>query len=45
MKVVKKLKASYVKKTSTEPNNIDADIMSNIIEEDDKSSNEDLKKQ
>jgi len=30
------------KKPSTEPNNIDADTMSNIVEEDDKSSYEDL---
>jgi len=34
---------SYLrKKTTSEPNNIDADIMSNIVEEDDKSSYEDL---
>jgi len=42
MKVVKILTVILHKKPSTEPNNIDADIMSNIIEEDDKNSYEDL---
>jgi len=39
---IKNAERNLRKKPSTEPNKIDADTMSNIVEEDDKSSYEDL---